>query len=426
MTPVAEREPWGQTFEEAVGYLRQKTNLPTRTWRDIDGRANDRSFIVAGAMKTELLQDLRAAIEKAVAGQMTLVEFRKEFESIVAARGWTGWTGEGSEGGRAWRTRVIYETNLKTAYAAGRYAQMTDPDVVKVQKWWRYRHAFYRIPERARPDHESWDGLVLAWNDPWFDTHYPPNGWNCSCGVETLSDEDLADEELTPGQAPPIVTRDVIDPATGQTVKVPLGIDFGWDHAPGRDWSRGLVPREAQRPLEPPGTQGPPVRPPPMPTPRPFTVQRLPPDADPDKAVDDFLGTFGATRDVPAIVRDAAGHALPVGIDLFRAGDGLSKAGKRGRHRDLPALAETLKAPDEIWLDWVQRRDSARWMLVRRYLRAAPDDAGFAAFSWSDEGWQGATAFTPRSGTADRPNLDYLATQRRGALLWRRPVDDEE
>ncbi|MCA0339942.1 MAG: head morphogenesis protein, partial [Proteobacteria bacterium] len=233
-------DEFGVPFQEAIDFFRQKLNLPSKTWRDIEGRSHDRAFVVAGAMKDALLSDLRAEIDKAVAGKTTLEEFRKNFDAIVARHGWTGWTGEGSEAGRAWRTRVIYETNLKTAYAAGRYAQMTDPDIVKVYKWWRYRHAFYRQPERARPEHRDiWNGTVLRFDDPWWDTHYPPNGWNCSCGVETLSDRELKAEGIEPDEAPPITTRTVIDPKTGEKVQVPNGIDFGWDHAPGRDWSRG-------------------------------------------------------------------------------------------------------------------------------------------------------------------------------------------
>jgi hypothetical protein len=53
----------------------------------------------------------------------------------VATHGWD------FKGGRNWRTRVIYQTNLQTSYAAGRYQQLTDPDMLKVRPYWRYVHS---------------------------------------------------------------------------------------------------------------------------------------------------------------------------------------------------------------------------------------------------------------------------------------------
>ena len=42
---------------------------------------------------------------------------------LATARG--GWTGQGTKAGEAWRTRVIYDTNLFTSYSTGRTRQMT-------------------------------------------------------------------------------------------------------------------------------------------------------------------------------------------------------------------------------------------------------------------------------------------------------------
>lgn len=36
--------------------------------------------------------------------------------------------GENSPAGVAWRTKVIYQTNMTTSYAAGRYQELTDPE----------------------------------------------------------------------------------------------------------------------------------------------------------------------------------------------------------------------------------------------------------------------------------------------------------
>lgn len=411
-------------FEEAIAYHRQKVNLPTSSWRDLEGRSHDRAFVVAGAMKEALLADLRAEIDKAIAGKLTLEEFRANFDEIVQRHGWTGWRGENSAAGRAWRTKTIFQTNLTTAYAAGRYRQMTDPDIVKVYKWWRYRHAFYRTPEQPRPEHVSWNGLVLRWDDEWWKAHYPPNDWNCSCGVETLSDRDLKAEGIEPGEAPADTMRTVRDPKTGENVEVPNGIGFGWNHTPGRDWSQGLVPPPLQNPLRP--SIGP-VRPDAqpdslLPQARPFQSELMPDGLEPKAYVDAFLGEFGASVDVGKIWRDPSGHAIAVSDQLFRDGRGSWKIPFQGRENHVLRLAEAIKDPDEIWLDWALD-PAGRSRLVRRYLRTSPDSPEFAAFAWSNAGWYGATAFSPKGGRLLLPDPGYLERQRRGALIWKRPEE---
>ncbi len=93
-------------FLEAIAFFRNKLNLPTQRWDDLLGAAHDRAFVVAGAMRADLLADLREAVDKAIADGTTIQQFRKAFKQIVAARGWTGWTGQGTKAkaGEAWRT----------------------------------------------------------------------------------------------------------------------------------------------------------------------------------------------------------------------------------------------------------------------------------------------------------------------------------
>lgn len=35
--------------------------------------------------------------------------------------------------------------------------------------------------DRVRPLHAAWDGIVKPVDDPWWDTHNPPNDFNCRC-----------------------------------------------------------------------------------------------------------------------------------------------------------------------------------------------------------------------------------------------------
>jgi phage gp29-like protein len=175
-------------WEPAAQFFMRKLNVPTARWNDLWQGEHARAFTVAGAMRDDLLADIRALVDEAINGRITYDEFHDGFLESAARRGWTGWTGDESKARRAWRTRVVYQTNLSTAHAAGRYAQMTEPETLAQLPYWQYRHNTVNNP---RAEHKAWDGLVLRADDPWWKTHYPPNGWMCRCDVRPVSDRML-------------------------------------------------------------------------------------------------------------------------------------------------------------------------------------------------------------------------------------------
>ena len=210
------------SFLEQIAFFRNKLNLPTEAWDDIWQAAHDQAFVVAGAMKADLLQDLREAVDRAISTGTTLETFRKDFRAIVARHGWTGWTGEGTKAGEAWRTKVIYETNLRTSYAAGRWAQLTDPDMLESRPYWCYVHNDSVL--HPRPHHKRWGDmrLTLRHDDPFWQTHFPPNGWGCRCRVTAVTAPKTGD-----GTEPPAGWN-----APDSAGRLP-GIDKGWAYAPG-------------------------------------------------------------------------------------------------------------------------------------------------------------------------------------------------
>lgn len=215
---------FNQPFQEQLDFFRQKLNLPTEAWDDITLAAHDRAFVVASAQSADLLEDLRGAVDEAIQQGTGLEAFRKNFARIVAEHGWTGWTGEGTPGGVAWRTKVIYQTNMATSYAAGRYKQLSDPELLKILPYWQYHHSDSVV--HPRPLHLSWDGLTLPPDDPFWDTHYPPNGWGCQCWVSAVSKDDFM-LAIANGRGPAN--------APGGTE----GIDQGFGYAPGASLVKG-------------------------------------------------------------------------------------------------------------------------------------------------------------------------------------------
>ncbi|WP_149867832.1 PBECR2 nuclease fold domain-containing protein [Cellvibrio sp. PSBB023] len=337
-------------FAEQIEFFRRKLNLPTQSWTDIYREQNDWAFVVAGANRNAIVSDFRTAIENVIAEGGTLEDFRKDFDRIVTTHGWS------YNGGRNWRSRVIYETNLNSSYMAGRYQQMLA--VSERRPFWRYVHSG---SENPRHDHLSWNNLVLRFDNPWWQTHYPPCGWGCDCGVQALNERDMKSMGLQLGEAPPMEweTREIgkRSPNGPTTVRVPKGVDPGFEHVPGQSRLESAVPKQRTAPPLPgtsenivPNTRARDV----LPRPRPLPNINV-------NSTDTFLKEFGATLEQPAIFKDAGGERIVVGNEMFAAA-------QRVDPQQLQLLSQALKLPDEIWtfIEWHEQSKSSS--VRRRYL----------------------------------------------------------
>lgn len=338
-------------FREQETFFREKLNIPTTRWDDLWKDQHAKGFMVAGVYRDDLLADFRGAVDKAISQGTTLEAFRKDFDGLVKRHGWS------YQGSRNWRSELIYSTNIRTSYAAGRWAQLTDPEQLEVMPYLTYRHGGSRDP---RPEHLAWDGLTLPADDPWWNDHYPPNGWGCKCRVHgaTRSEHDRA-KAVGKGQRPP----SPIDPTTGE----PLGIDKGWGYnvgqaAFGKSWAPDSgdfeelgVWRRDQYPALPKKLTG---SPPPV-------------------------GLGNAYRK-----EDELRKAVPEGIYRDRLGDSVSvtqaiadhiiENEKRwdGRERYFPLIPDAIENSQEIWAGFIRSTNSGRVFLRKRYVKAYAIEKG--------------------------------------------------
>lgn len=408
-------------FKEAIDYFNQKLPLPTNGWQDVYGQQHDHAFMVAGANKTALLEGFANAIQGAIEGGETLQDFRKRFDEIVAKHGWD------YKGSRNWRSRLIYETNIRQAYNAGREAQMADPVFQKQFPYMEYRHSG---AENYRPQHKAWDRLLLLANDPWWQVHSPSNGYGCKCKKFPRSQRWMQRNNKTaPDTAPADEFKEYLDKRTGEVKQIPQGIDPGFEHTPGQGWLRHATLTPADLPTVKPIPMGPAVKPP-LPTPTQVPANVLMADGLTDQAyVDAFLAEFGAQQAL--IFKDVQGEAIAINDYLFRDAEGNYKVSKdKIRHRYVRLLARALIQPDEIWV--LLEPDHARpgkYRLKRRYIAQfeIEEDGqqvqGFSVFEHGAGIWSGNTAFTPHrkiKGKRVPVNEDYLQQQRQGILVYRK------
>lgn len=387
-------------FEEAEKFFRDKVRIPTKHWDDLKKGQHARGFMIAGAQRDDMLCDFQTALRKAIEQGTTLETFRKDFDQIVSRYGWS------YNGGQGWRTRVIYDTNLRTSYMAGRYKQMTDPDVLAYQPYWRYRHGDSRRP---RPQHLAWNGLVLRHDDDFWSAHYPPNGWGCRCSAESLSERDMGRMGKSgPDKAPPLV----IDPKTG----TPVGIDKGWDYNVGEAaWGKPLSEstmnewraqgakawtRLTQGDWQSNG--------------RP---KRIPADT-PRAALGPKLTSTDAAA--TALTRIMGGeeriYTLPSGGKMLVNAESLASHVDLDRTPYLPLLPEVLEDPFETWLSFERHKGTGKVVLRQRLIKLVQldKDRGVLVTAQAKNGMLEAWTLVP---TSDR---NYLNRQREGKLLWGR------
>ena len=90
------------------------------------------------------------------------------------------------------RLETIYRTNMKVAHAAGQYQSLKD--MADLYPYWRYCTV---DDGRVRDEHMAMHNKVFRHDDPIWNTHYPPNGWNCRCYVRAMDEDDLEEAGLT-------------------------------------------------------------------------------------------------------------------------------------------------------------------------------------------------------------------------------------
>lgn len=210
----------------AIENIRSKLRVPSKRWDAMMGEAHAKAFTIAGAMKAELLADFHESLTEIAEKGGSLQDFRRDFDKIVAKHGWE------YKGSRGWRSHLIYSTNMRTANMAGRWKQ------IQRTKNSRPYLVYMTVGDsRVRDEHRNWHNTVLPVDHPWWDTHFPPNGWGCRCYVNTLSDRQRERQGLEVSQAPVIKNTERYNTLTGESYgTAPEGIDTGWDYNPGKAW----------------------------------------------------------------------------------------------------------------------------------------------------------------------------------------------
>lgn len=228
---------------EAMAYFRSKGLAPADArfdWRDVWRGQHAGQFVVAKAIQDDIAKMLRDGIARAQAEGTGFREFVDEIEPQLRAAGWWGkhemtdpLTGETQlvQLGSMHRLRTIFDTNMRTAAAAGRWAQ--------IQRTKRaYPYLRYRQIDRPtrRLQHQRFDNLVRPVDDPVWARIYPPNGWFCGCWVEQITQGQVDRGEVIVSEPFDLEEVEWENARTGRTEDIPRGVHPGFDINTGMIW----------------------------------------------------------------------------------------------------------------------------------------------------------------------------------------------
>jgi hypothetical protein len=244
--------------KEALAYLKNKKLQPAFSYKDVWHEEHATAFTVAKAMQLDVLSDLQTAVVDAMEQGQSFESFKKNIKPLLQQKGWWGkkemtdpLTGQtvNAQLGSDRRLQTIYRVNMRSAYQKGQYERTMASDL--------HPYLMYRIGPSVhhREDHVSWDGLILPKDDPWWDSHFPPNGWGCKCytraitetrkkqyeneGIPTAPRLDGTGGGNVPAktQAPPVKYKTYFNERKGTVEQVPDGID------PAFNWNQGKTGR---------------------------------------------------------------------------------------------------------------------------------------------------------------------------------------
>ncbi|EHJ46344.1 phage head morphogenesis protein, SPP1 gp7 family [Solidesulfovibrio carbinoliphilus subsp. oakridgensis] len=415
---------------EAIRFLKDKVPVTRDQFDRLSEVAKARAFTVSGLARVDMVEAVHRSMTLAMEKGVPLREWKQTVSQALDTAGFTG--------DRPLRLETIFRTNVQSAYMAGRYAEMSA--MADTFPYWQYSAV---NDGRTRPAHRALSGKVYPAGHPFWDTWFPPNGFNCRCTVKALTRRQVEDRGLAVETEIP----EELDTASGP---VRIAPDLGFSTNVGKDWLGSLTPGPLADEITPLVSRAicrqglafasgdDPCRPPlagldPRHVLTVDAADILPAGLVPERYVQAFLSEFGMADIEASKVVTLPGVELPmvVGKGFFidkRTGEW--KVNKSGRAPYVRLLAQTILNPYEVWQ--VPAEVSGKPMDTLRLLRLFSLDGkrigGFSVFNLvRGRQWQAATAFTPKATAASEARmLEYLEAQRVGILAYREELKEGE
>lgn len=225
-------------------YFNRKQLKPSFDYRDVWLEEHAHAFTVAKTSGFDVLADIQDVLKSGLNEGKSRHQLALELEEAMVKKGWWGIkeltdpiSGKKRDVqlGSPRRINTIVDANLRTARAAGQWERIQ-------RRMETHPYLIYELGPSVnhRDEHVRWRGFIAHASDPFWRSHFPPNGWGCKCRVRQISKrqaatlvEDNNYIDYRTQSIPEQETIEWINKRTGEIERVPKGIDPGWNSNPG-------------------------------------------------------------------------------------------------------------------------------------------------------------------------------------------------
>jgi len=161
-------------FDEAIEWFRARLPITDDEFDILSAEARQRAWTIAGVEQLDVVQSVWSEIDKANTAGTPFEDFKKSIEPLLTEE----WGQRNSP-----RVETIFRNATQASLNRGRYAQMTDPEVVRFRPFWMYDAV---RDARTTTLCAGLDKTVLPQDLPFWDTHIPPLHHRCRAGIRSL------------------------------------------------------------------------------------------------------------------------------------------------------------------------------------------------------------------------------------------------
>lgn len=175
-----------ERFEEAAGWFRNRVPYTAEELGKLDDKARAHAFWIAGGLELSAVQTVFDEIAKSIDKGGSLEDFKRSIRDVLGSK--LGIAGHHLE--------TVFRNATQSAYNAGRWYQLTDPELKLGRPYLLYDAI---LDSRTTPLCNTLNGTVKVVEDPFWLSHWPPLHHRCRSSPRSLTRREAARRGITEG-----------------------------------------------------------------------------------------------------------------------------------------------------------------------------------------------------------------------------------